>query len=246
MIRIILAVIIVLLFFLVGLVTMPLTFLVSKFNKHAGDLMALRLVQWIFKVVLFVAGTKATYVGLENIPTDRPVMYIGNHRSIFDIILTYTKCPDLTGYISKEEIGKILPLKAWMKRLYCIFLDRSNPKAGMKVILTAIDQVKKGISMFVFPEGTRNKYAEIETDLLEFKDGSFKIAQKTGCPVLPVAMINTAEIFENHKPTFKSAKVKVIYGEPIEYSSLTDEQKKHPGDFFQQVVKDMLEKELNN
>lgn len=244
--RITLSVISVLLFFLVGIILMPLTFLVSVFNKHAGDLMALRLVQGIFKVVLFFAGTKATYEGLENIPKDRAVMYIGNHRSIFDIILTYTKCPDLTGYISKEEIGKILPLKAWMKRLYCVFLDRSNPKAGMKVILTAIEQVKNGISMFVFPEGTRNKYAEVETDLLEFKDGSFKIAQKTGCAVLPVAMINTAEIFENHKPSFKSAKVKVIYGEPIEFSSLSDEQKKHPGAYFQKVIKDMLEKELNN
>lgn len=246
MIRIILAVIAVLIYFVIGLITMPLSYLISKFNKHAGDLFALRCVQCIFKIVLFLAGTKATYIGLENIPKDKPVMYIGNHRSIFDIILTYTKAPDLTGYISKEEIGKIPGMHIWMKRLYCVFLDRSSPKAGMKVILTAIDQVKNGISMFVFPEGTRNKYAEVETDLLEFKDGSFKIAMKAGCPILPVAMINTAEIFENHKPTFKSAKVKVIYGEPVEVSSLTDEQKKHPGEYFQQVIKDMLEKELNN
>lgn len=246
MIRIILAVISVLIFFVIGLVSMPLTFLISKFNKHTGDLMALRLVQGIFRVVLFFAGTKATYVGLENLPRDRAVMYIGNHRSIFDIILTYIKCPDLTGYISKEEIGKIPGMHIWMKRLYCVFLDRSSPKAGMKVILTAIEQVKNGISMFVFPEGTRNKHAKIETDLLEFKDGSFKIAQKTGCDVIPVAMINTAEIFENHKPTFKSAKVKIIYGEPIPFASLSDEDKKHPGAYFQAVLRDMLEKEINN
>jgi len=246
MIRSILAILVVILFFILGIILMPLTYLVSVFDKHAGDLMALRLVQGIFRVVLFIAGTKATYIGLENIPKDKAVMYIGNHRSIFDILLTYIKCPDLTGYISKDEVKKVLPLAAWMKRLHCVFLDRTSPKAGMKVILTAIEQVKSGISMFVFPEGTRNKYAEIETDLLEFKDGTFKIALKAGCPIVPVAMINTAEIFENHKPSFKSAKVKVVYGSPVEISSLTDEQKKHPGAFFQQIIKDMLEKELNN
>ena len=87
-----------------------------------------------------------------------------------------------------------------MRRLYCLFLDRKDLKQGLKTILTAIDQVKSGISICIFPEGTRNRDREDSTTLLPFKDGSFKIAQKTGCPIIPMALTGTADVFENHFP----------------------------------------------
>ena len=78
------------------------------------------------------------------------VLFIGNHRSYFDILLTYSRCQRLTGYIAKKEMLKYPLLRDWMKRLYCLFLDRDNPKEGLKTILTAIDYVKKGVSICIF------------------------------------------------------------------------------------------------
>ena len=78
--------------------------------------------------------------------------------------------------------------------LHCLFLDRQDIKAGMKTILTAIDKVKSGISICIFPEGTRNK-GENELEMLPFHEGSFKIATKAGCPIIPIAISNSAEIF---------------------------------------------------
>lgn len=88
-----------------------------------------------------------------------------------------------------------------MKRLYCLFLDRENPKEGLKTILQAIDYVKHGISICIFPEGTRNKGEELS--LLPFHNGSFKIAEKTGCPIIPMSLNNTCDIFEGHFPFIK-------------------------------------------
>ena len=70
--------------------------LIGKFNPHARDISSLRIVQWGFKVILKMTGVKVTVIGEENVP-DEPVLFIGNHRSFFDILLTYSRCKNLTG-----------------------------------------------------------------------------------------------------------------------------------------------------
>lgn len=88
-----------------------------------------------------------------------------------------------------------------MKNLYCLFLDRDNMREGLKTILQAIDYVKNGISICIFPEGTRNNGEELS--MLPFRDGALKIAEKTGCAIIPISMNNTADIFEAHFPRVK-------------------------------------------
>ena len=103
--------------------------------------------------------------------------YIGNHRSYFDIVLSYSRCPIRTGYIAKKEMERYPLLSNWMRYLHCLFLDRKDIKQGLKTILTAIEKIKSGISICIFPEGTRNKNKD-ELELLPFHEGSFKIASK--------------------------------------------------------------------
>lgn len=183
--RTIIVVIYVFLFLILGLPVLGIEWIIAKFDKHAADISQLRIVQWGLRCVSFLAGVHLTVEGKEHVPTDQAVLYIGNHRSIFDIVITYAQCPNLTGYISKDGVNKVPLLGIWMRRLYCLFLDRKDLKQGLKTILTAIDQVKSGISICIFPEGTRNRDpGEDTTTLLPFKDGSFKIAQKTGCPII--------------------------------------------------------------
>ena len=111
------------------------------------------------------------------------------------------------------------------------------------MILTGIDQIKNGISMCIFPEGTRGT-AETETEMLPFKEGSFKMAEKTGCPIIPMAMVHTADIFEKHIPFIRRTHVILTYGEPIDVRSLEKEQRKHLGSYVQGVIQKMLEEEL--
>lgn len=214
---------------------------VGKFNPRAKDISSLRIIQTVFRFILKVTGADITIIGHENVPKDQAVLYIGNHRSFFDILLTYVHCPDLTGYVAKKEMAPIPLLSIWMRYLHCLFLDRKDIKEGMKTILTAIEKVKNGISICIFPEGTRNK-GDDELELLPFHEGSFKIATKSGCPIIPMAISNSAEIFENHFPKIKPCKVVVEYGKPIYPEQLSKEDKKRLGAYTQGIILEMLKK----
>ena len=116
---------------------------------------------------------------------------------------------------------------------------RTNIKEGLKTILAAIEQMKIGISICIFPEGTRSKE---EDAFLPFHDGSFKIAQKAGCPVVPIAINNTSAIFEDHFPKIKKTQVVIEYGKPIYIDELAAEQKKQLAPYVQQIIQDMYYK----
>ena len=131
-------------------------------------------------------------------------------------------------------------LRDWMKRLYCLFLDRSTPKEGLKTILKAIEYVKEGISICIFPEGTRNDGEELS--MLPFHDGSFKIAEKTGCAIVPMSLNNTHAIFEQQFPRIKKTHVVLEYGAPIYPNELDKETKKHLGQFCQNIIQETINK----
>lgn len=240
MIRLILILIFVIIFLILSIPIMFVEWILKKYKPYAADISSLRIVQWAFKVIIFLAGTDLTVIGEEHVPKDQAVLYIPNHLSYFDIILTYARCPGLTGYISKDVMQKVPLLSIWMKRLYCLFLDRSDLRAGLKMILTGIEQIKNGISMCIFPEGTRNPHPE--EGMMPFKEGSLKLAEKTGCPIIPIAITNSHNIFENHMPFIRKCHVILEYGEPIFLNDLTKEQRKFSGAYTQSVIETMLEK----
>lgn len=242
--RTIITVLYIFLFLILGLPVLGIEWIISKFNKAHADMVQLRIVQWGLKCVAFISGVKLTVIGEENVPMDEPVLYIGNHRSFFDVVVTYARCPGLTGYIAKDGVNKVPIFRIWMKRLHCIFLKRDDMKEGLKVILKAIEYVKSGISICIFPEGTRNKDRDNPTSLLPFKEGSFKIAIKTGCKIVPMALIGTADILENHFPWIHSTDIKLIYGEPIDVSALDKDQQKHVGAYCQAVVEELIRSNL--
>jgi len=236
MIRFILVAGFVILFLIVSIPLMIMEWIIGKFNMDLKNRSSLAIVNWAFRVCLFFAGTKITVLGEENVPKDVPVLYIGNHRSYFDILLTYTRVPRPTGYIAKDSMEKVPLLNIWMKNLHCLFLNRENLKEGMKTILTAIEKVKSGISICIFPEGTRSKK---EGEFLPFHQGSFKIAEKAGCLIIPIALNNTADIFEDHLPKIKKTHVVIEYGKPIDMSAMDREEKKKISDMVLEEIKRM-------
>lgn len=225
----------VVLFLICSIPILMIEWMIGKFNMEIKSKSSLAIVNWAFGVCLFLSGTKITYIGEENVPKDRAVLYIGNHRSYFDILSTYVRVPRPTGYIAKTEMLRYPLLKDWMKNLHCLFLDRHDLKKGMKTILEAIDKVKNGISICIFPEGTRNK--ENDT-FLPFRDGSFKIAEKSGCPIIPMTINNSAAVFEDHFPKIKKAHIVIEYGKPIYMNELSKEDRKAIGAYVQNIIKE--------
>lgn len=96
----------------------------------------------------------------------------------------------------------------------------------MKTILEGIEDVKNGISLCIFPEGTRNKTPDT---FLPFHEGSFKIAEKGGVPVIPMTIVNSAGVFEDHLPKIKRATVVIDFGRPIVIGELDRAERKNMG-----------------
>ena len=213
--------------------------LISKKKPSIKDKASRAIIYRAFGVVRFIAGTKLVVLGKNNIPTDSAVLYVGNHRSYFDIILSYISVPGITGFIAKKEMNRYPLLRGWMRYIHCLFLDRDDIRQGMQTILTGIEKVKSGISIFVFPEGTRNKS---DDEFLPFKAGSLKIAEKSGCPIVPVAINNSDEVFEKHLPRIYKTTVVIEFAPPIYPNQLDKEARKELPETVVNTIKAMYEK----
>lgn len=243
MIRLILTGGFVILFLILSMPIMFVEWIIGKYNPDVKSRSSLAIVNWAFRCVRFLAGTKVDYIGEENVPKDTPVLYIGNHRSFFDIVLTYVRVPRPTGYIAKKNMEKVPLLTIWMRNLHCLFLDRENLKAGAQTIIEAINLMKDGKSICIFPEGTRNKE---EGTLLPFHEGSFKIAAKADCPIIPMTINNSAAVFENQFPKIKKAHVIIEYGKPIYIKELPKEQQKKVASYVQGIILETYNKNKND
>ncbi|NLK28090.1 MAG: 1-acyl-sn-glycerol-3-phosphate acyltransferase [Clostridiales bacterium] len=236
--RLILVILFLILFFILSIPLFLVEYLIGKFNRRAMVASSQKIVVAAFRIILFLSGVKITAIGIENVPKDEAVLYIANHRSYFDVLVSYVTVPTLTGFMAKKEIKKVPFLRTWMGFLQCLFLDRDDVRQGMKVILKAIEQVKEGYSVFISPEGTRNQGKE----MLPFKAGSFKVAEKTGCAIIPVSISNTDEIFENHQPWIRKAHVVIEYGKPVYPKDLDRDQLRSINTHIQEIIRKTLEK----
>lgn len=226
----------VVLFLILSIPLLIAEWIIGKFNMDLKNKSSLALIQFAFGICLKISGAKITYLGEERIPADTAVLYVPNHRSFFDILLTYVRVPRPTGYVSKKEMIKWPLLSNWMRNLHCLFLDRNNIKEGMKTILSAVEKMKSGISICIFPEGTRNK---VNDTFLPFHAGSFKIAEKSHCPIIPVAIVNAGAMLEDQFPKVKPVKVIIEYGEPIYPDQLAKEQRKNLCSITEEAIRSM-------
>lgn len=215
----------------------PIAYLIGKKDEKKQVAFSQAIVRHAFRVMLLISGVKLECKGIEKLPKDQAYMYAANHRSNVDILVGYRTVPTLTGFVSKDSLKKVPCVSTWMKYLKCMFLDRKDLKKGMQVILQGISQLKEGYSVFIMPEGTRNHNEE----MLPFHEGSFKLATKSGCSIVPVAMKNTDKVVGHHFAWLRPIKVTIVYGTPIDPNSLTPEEKKHIGAYTQNVIKEMLE-----
>lgn len=224
-------------FFIISLPLYLVAYILGRIDQKKQVAFSQAIVKRVLRILLYIAGVKLECKGVEQVPKDEPIMYIGNHRSYVDILVGYCTVPTLTGFISKDEIGRVPFIRIWMRFLKCLFLKRDDGKQGFQVILQGIEQIKAGFSIFIMPEGTRNRGEE----LLPFREGSFKLSTKTGCAIVPVAMKNTDKVIGNHFAWFRPITIKVVYGTPVYPDSLEKEEKKFIGAYMQKIMKQMLD-----
>lgn len=213
--------------------------LIGKFNPELRYRIGNAIVYWAFKWELFVTQADIEVKGTEHIP-EEPVLFVTNHRSYYDILVIHTTSTKRPGFVAKKEIKKVPFLSWWMNNICCLYLDREDIRSGMQMIKDGTQLIRSGHSMVICPEGHRNQ----EKEMLPFKEGSLKMAERAGCPVVPVTLIDTDQLLEV-RPGFniRKGKVKVIYGEPFYIKDLPKEQKKKAGSYARSIIEDTMKKE---
>lgn len=189
-------------------------------EQEVKEKIAPLVIEWA-KYCIDVTGAEVEVVGLENIPSNRSLVYIGNHQGIMDIPLLLGYIPYQKAFIAKIEILKIPMISDWMKLMKCVFLARKNPRQSIQAMHQGIENVKKGYSMVIFPEGTRSKGGPVK----EFKPGSFKLAFQSEADIVPVTIDGTWKIYEEHK-RIKPAKIKLTIHPVVKTEGLSKEELK--------------------
>jgi len=192
---------------------------------------------WARFVFEKVTRSTVEVTGLEKIPQDRAVVFIGNHQGNMDIPLLFGYINKPMTFVAKAELGKIPLLSDWMKLLQCTFIERKSPRKSIQAIHDAAEGVKKGYSQVIFPEGTRSKGGPHH----EFKAGSFKLAFMSGAPIVPVTIDGTWRIYEGQKKVKKGQHVRLIIHDPIETAGLSKEEQSKIHERVEKIVCDPLE-----
>ena len=184
--------------------------------------------------ILKVTGVTLTVEGLENIPKEGPCVFVGNHRSYYDIPLLLASLDKPHGILAKEELEKIPLLNRWMKLLGCVFVKRDDIRASVKALNDATAIVESGRSFVIFPEGTR--YKGEEGGAGEFKAGAFRIAIKTGVPVVPVAISGARDLFEGHGLRATPGDIRVRILPAIQTAGMSKAEQKQLPDAVRQTI----------
>ena len=227
-----------------GILLIPI-FILWLIIKDKGNHLVHRVVQTLMKGAarsyMWITGVKFEIKGLENIPAET-ALYVSNHTGIYDIAAAYASFKGPLSFIGTKEAKGIPVIGQIMMMMNGLFLNRDNLKQGLEVVLKAIDHLKNGLNVWVCPEGTREKEGG-PAELLPFHAGSFKIAAKAGCPVVPVIILGSRALFEDHKPWLSGGTLKIRYGKPVYLSDLDEEDRRRVGDYFRNLMIEMIENE---
>lgn len=206
-------------------------FLLGIFDSTGRWMHFYAAVPWA-KSILWVCGIKVKVRGLQNAKINKPRIYMSNHQSYFDVFALLAYLPVDFKFIMKKELMRIPILGFAMRRAGYIGIDRENPRRTVKSMNQAADKIKRGISMVMFPEGTRSPDGSIQ----EFKRGGFNLAIKSGADIIPVAIRDSHRIVPKGSLKIRKGSFEMCIGHPI---SLQDYRKKDMGLLMEEVKKAM-------
>lgn len=201
------------------ILTAPFFFLFSFLFGDRALKPILKICQFIAYSFGILSGIFYRFHGRKNIDTSRAYMLIANHRSNLDAPVSAVACWGRVRYLGKKELLKI-PLLGQLLKVTIVIVDRSSSESRRKSILQLQEYMKHGDSVFIFPEGTRNKTEK--EPLIDFKDGAFRIAIELQAPILPILFLHTREILPNKPIIMKPGIVDIHYLDVIETTGYTE------------------------
>ncbi len=166
------------------------------------------------RLILATTGVRIDIVGLERLEHDRAYVFVSNHQSTYDIPIIFWSLPYQIRIIAKESLGRF-PFVGWhLRRTGHMLVDRRHPRAA--IFGRASRLMKEGLSLIVFPEGTRSRDGRVSP----FKGGSFYLALEAGLPIVPLSIVGSRHVMLKGRLATYPGRVKLVVHEPIDTSGL--------------------------
>jgi 1-acyl-sn-glycerol-3-phosphate acyltransferase len=191
----------------VGLGT--LAFITFPFDRN-GNIVH-HYARWWAKIQLLVSGVRVKVKGLEHLDKESPYIYMSNHQGSYDIFALLSYLPVQFRWIAKKELFAI-PILGWaMRAANYISIDRSGKRKALESIERAASKIKGGVSVVIFPEGTRSRDGSIQP----FKRGGFTLAIKSGVPILPITINGSWDVMPKESMRVRPGEIQVTIDSAI-------------------------------
>jgi 1-acyl-sn-glycerol-3-phosphate acyltransferase len=187
-------------------------------------------VDWLLRT----NGIHIRLEGMENLKQDQSYILVSNHTSILDIPALISAAPFPVRFLAKKSL-LWFPIFGWV--LYFsghILIDRQSAQSALRSLKKAPSLLKEGISIIVFPEGTRSPDEEVK----EFKRGAFLLARHSKFPVVPISIIGTYEMLPRQGWCFWPGTMHIRMGEPIPTRGLSHQESR---DLMRRVRETIIE-----
>ena len=230
-----------LLFIYISILYLPI---IAMKDERTGVKLARKKLRWLSRIVLKSLGVKlrVIYKNRKNINAlerEKGIIFVCNHQSNLDIPVIVSALHIDVGFVAKKEMKSWPFFNIWMKRSKCVFLNRENPREGIKDIKEAVKVVKDGYPIVIFPEGERT----LDGEILRFKKGSFKLATETNGIIVPLTLKGTFDIQKRGEWRMKRNQlVTIIVGEPIYVDSLSNDEIKELSTKVREIIEENYKK----
>jgi 1-acyl-sn-glycerol-3-phosphate acyltransferase len=193
------------------------------------------------RLILATTGVRVDVEGLERLEPGRTYVFVSNHQSIYDIPILFWSLPFQLRIIAKDSLGRV-PFLGWhLRRTGHMLVDRRHP-ARSRIFTWASRLTSSGLSLIVFPEGTRSRDGRVA----RFKGGSFYLALQAGLPVVPLSVVGSRHVMLKGRLATYPGHVRLVVHDPIDTHDLAGADSKEFGERVRRVIVPDAESDLDS
>ena len=212
--------------FVMGTVVIVLSFFVKSGNSLH------KIARFWGRSILAVSRIKVCVEGLSNIDPQRPYIYMPNHQSNFDIPVLLGHLTVQFRWLAKMELFKIPIFGRAMRKAGYISIDRQNRESAIKSLEMAAEKISNGVSVLIFPEGTRSRDGKIRP----FKKGGFVTAINAGVPIVPIIITGTRAIMTKGQFRVNPGQIGMSIQKPIDTTIYSPDSKEALMEHVRRVI----------
>ncbi|MGA0333594.1 MAG: lysophospholipid acyltransferase family protein [Kiritimatiellia bacterium] len=187
-------------------------------------------------LMCWLGGANLTRIDRAGVEEGEAVLFVSNHQGDFDIPILLSQGGRNLAFVAKKELGQIPLISNWMYLIGCIFLDRDDRRKQVAQIKQTVGNLQSGLSMVIFPEGTRSRGPEMKP----FAKGSLNIAERAGVRIVPVTLVDSYKLKPKGHWGFPGGEVRVIFHPAIDPKTLDAETRSRLHEHVQALIEQGL------